>query len=59
MQPLQETLSIYEGRTTGFSGEHGVIKTYPEVSDESISQHWFADFAKYQFIVIHKKRIRK
>ena len=26
-------------------------------SDESIFQHWFADLAQYEFIVIHKKDI--
>ena len=28
---IRETLSIYEGRTIGFSEEHGEMEAYPEV----------------------------
>ena len=31
VQPIRETLSIYEGRTIGFSEEHGEMEAYPEV----------------------------
>ena len=31
VQPIQETLSIYERRTVSFSKEHGEIETYPDI----------------------------
>ena len=31
MQPIRETLSIYERRTVSFSEEHREMETYPEV----------------------------
>ena len=31
VQQIQEALSIYEGRTTGFSEKYGAMEAYPEV----------------------------